>query len=171
MNDVVQHIDQTLDALIARPGFFGYLAAVELQMLRLLEVRAVATGATSRVDLVNESWQLYLASEFPGSAPVSLHMRIHGSAADMKEHDVKVIFSAKMREFVVRERATQAELVPASPYHWRWSNGEEHLSDLFESREQAIADARVTLLFPHDIFPQDFDLLRVENATVSNADK
>lgn len=77
--DVVQFIDRTLADMTTRPAFWGPLPGVEMQVLRLLEIRLLLTDphadSSAASEVARAYWQS-LARDFPGSDAVSLRTRV-----------------------------------------------------------------------------------------------
>lgn len=100
-DDIVAKIDAMLDSMTSRPGLWGPLPCVEMQALRLLEVRALVAGSDERDSEIVGAYRSFLATAFPGSDPVSLRTRVASSGGD--EGD----FCRWLRDFVAAERDRQ----------------------------------------------------------------
>src|SRR5690606_15983070 len=100
-SDVVKFIDRTLGDMTTRPGFWGPLPGVELQVLRLLEIRLLLVVPHTNSDDTSEVARAYwesLARDFPGSDAVSLRTRVND--------DVDA-FSNWLSEFCAEQRREQ----------------------------------------------------------------
>jgi hypothetical protein len=78
--EVVKFIDQTLADMTTRPAFWGPLPGVELQVLRLLEIRLLLVESRANAGNATEVARSYwdaLARDFPGSEAVSLRTRVN----------------------------------------------------------------------------------------------
>lgn len=101
--DVVKFIDQTLADMTTRPAFWGPLPAVELQVLRLLEIRLLLVDPRAHDTDVSDVARAYwdsLARDFPGSDTVSLRTRV-GNDIDA--------FSRWLAKFCAEQRLMQDE--------------------------------------------------------------
>lgn len=94
-------VRQRIGALLDRPDAWGPPEAVELQLLLLLEMWQLASGASQEeIDGVFDRYQRHLGRAVPGP-PASLSERL-GLAARADERFVRVL-----REFVDTEFARQ----------------------------------------------------------------
>ena len=102
---LLKFLDSTIDGILERPALWGPLPSVELQLLRLLEVRAVllADERHAAADEVAPQYRKYLSSLFPEN-PLSLRSCIEMSGGS--EDD----FKQKLREFCDAERSRQGRL-------------------------------------------------------------
>lgn len=138
--NVVDFIDETLRDMTTRPAFWGPLPSVELQVLRLLEIRlllvAPDAGADDVPDVAGAYWQA-LDDEFPGGNG-SLRARVDG---DLER------FSGWLSAFCARQRHAQDERreqlrrtplpmkpAPSLPRPQPWAIGYDYSSDRPVSR-------------------------------------
>jgi hypothetical protein len=123
---VIEFIDETLTDMTTRPAFWGPLPAVELQVLRLLEVRLllVDSHADSRdaADVARAYWDS-LARDFPGEE-VSLRTRVKGDtdafarwlAGFCTEQQRSQDQRASQRRIASLRSVPQPSLPPPRPY-------------------------------------------------------
>lgn len=103
-------IDSTLDQILERPGLWGSLYSVELQLIRLLEIRWVLVGGdTHEVGLVTRSYVDFIAGHFEGNQ--SLWGRITEQTS-MPEAERETLFRQVLADFVAQSRSVQDAIVP-----------------------------------------------------------
>lgn len=101
-NNVVDFIDETLRDMTTRPSFWGPLPSVELQVLRLLEIRLLLVAPHAAADDVPDVACTYwqdLDADFPGGNG-SLRVRVDG---DLDR------FSSWLAGFCARQQRAQDE--------------------------------------------------------------
>lgn len=109
---VLGFIDSTLDQILQRPGFWGSLRSVDLQVVRLLEVRFVlAGGDTHEAGLVMRSYVDYVDENFP-DASSSLWARIKEAYPTLDENLREEIFRRVLGVFVEDHCRVQDSFVP-----------------------------------------------------------
>ena len=134
--EIVEFIDETLRDMTARPSFWGPLPSVELQVLRLLEVRLLLASADASIDdvadVASEYWKA-LDVDFPELGGRSLRARVDGDVAR---------FSAWLSDFCARlqraqdKPATRPRVTPlrdgprpSAPKLQPWTTSHEYSSD------------------------------------------
>lgn len=93
------HVDTMLDQIMQRPALWGALGSVELQVLRLLEVRLIATcGASPGDTRVMDRYHAFLQREFPDNPGRGLSACV--------DNDLDA-FTIKLRDFCYSTCAEQ----------------------------------------------------------------
>jgi hypothetical protein len=71
---LLDFVDERLDDMLEAPEMWGSGESVELQILQLLEIRALVLEPTPEVGWrsVQASYERYLATRFPGAPPTTL---------------------------------------------------------------------------------------------------
>jgi hypothetical protein len=106
-------IDSTLDHILERPGLWGSLHSVELQVIRLLEVRFVlAGGDTHESGLITRSFLDYLNENFPDASPRSMWGRIEETNPSMNEEQREYVFRRVLRVFIEEVKREQDAFTP-----------------------------------------------------------
>ena len=91
-------LDKRLKSLVERPEMWGDRESVELQVLQLLEVRALVSDATRDEDSLRQIQDGYIAflnERFPDTPPVTLAERL-------SEHADTDEFSKHLQAFIAR---------------------------------------------------------------------
>jgi len=100
---IVAYLDSTLDTMVERPALWGALPCVELQVLRLLEVRLIAVrrGSMEETNEVAREWRAFLSKMFSNWSGGGLLTCVEGDEA---------AFASKLSEFCKAERLRQGDL-------------------------------------------------------------
>lgn len=95
------YIDVTMQSIACRPALWGPLGSLELQVIRLLEVRAVLRGRSGTANAVSRAYGAFVARKYPRGAPLSMWTRIVEDGGDERD------YGAMLREFIDEQRHEQ----------------------------------------------------------------
>lgn len=87
MDRITQFIDETVGAMLENPGFWGGLSSVELQVVRLLEVRALARDKDTSYEAaasVHDRYVRYLGERFSDQPSCLLSDLVKGNLEAFK---------------------------------------------------------------------------------------
>lgn len=98
---LLDFLDERLDHMLEAPSMWGAGESVELQILQLLEVRALilAPAHAAGWRAVQPEYERFLARQFPGSPPTTLSVRL-GARQDQ--------LTAVLGQFIEAQRAAYA---------------------------------------------------------------